>query len=49
MQIKQIYTLMNDVTSEILGKTGIVNEDLTNVVDLGNEIFNRRVIKQYVD
>ena len=48
MQIKQIYTLMNDVTSEILGKTGIVNEDLTNVVDLGNEIFNNASVDAYV-
>lgn len=48
MQIKQIYTLMNSVTSEILGKTGIVNEDLTNVVDLGNEIFNNASVDAYV-
>lgn len=48
MQVKQIYTLMNDVTGEILGKTGIVNEDLTNVVDLGNEIFNNASVDAYV-
>lgn len=48
MQVKQIYTLMNAVTGEILGKTGIVNEDLTNVVDLGNEIFNNASVDAYV-
>lgn len=48
MQVKQIYNLMNAVTSEILGKTDLVNEDLTNVVDLGNEIFNNASVDAYV-
>lgn len=48
MQVKQIYNLMNAVTSEILGKTALVNEDLTNVVDLGNEIFNNASVDAYV-
>ena len=40
MEIRQIYGLMNTVTSEVLGRTGIVSEDLSNVVDIGSEIFN---------
>lgn len=48
MNVKQIYDLMNSVTSEVLGKTEVVNEDLTNVVDLGTEIFNAKAVDNYV-
>lgn len=48
MTIKQIYELMNNVTSEVLGKTGLVAEDLSNVVDVGTEMFNASAIDNYV-
>ena len=48
MNVKQIYDLMNSVTSEVLGKTEVVNEDLTNVVDLGTEIINASAVDNYV-
>lgn len=48
MQIKQIYQLMNTVTNEILGESAIVNEDLSNVVDIGTAIFNANAIDAYV-
>lgn len=48
MVVKQIYELINSVSSEVLGKTGIVNEDLTGVVDLGNEVFNQGAVDNYV-
>lgn len=48
MKVEQIYTLMNNVTSEIIGKTDIVKEDLSNVVDLGKEIFNNAGVDNYV-
>lgn len=48
MTINQIATLMNGVTSEILGKTDIVKEDLSNVVDIGTEIFNVSAVDNYV-
>ena len=48
MEIKQIYELMNNVTKEVLGETTIINEDLTNVVDIGNEIFNASAVDNYV-
>lgn len=48
MNVNQIYALMNNVTSEILGKTEIVNEDLSNVVDLGKEIFDNASVDNYV-
>ena len=48
MEVKQIYSLMNTVTSEILGKQELVAEDLSNVVDIGNEIFNANAVDTYV-
>lgn len=48
MEVKQIYSLMNTVTSEVLGESVIVNEDLSNVVDVGTEIFNANAVDRYV-
>lgn len=48
MQVKQIYQLMNGVTSEILGNTGIVKEDLSNIVDVGTQLFDATSIDNYV-
>lgn len=48
MVVKQIYDLINSVSGEVLGKTGIVKEDLTGVVDLGNEVFNQGAVDNYV-
>lgn len=48
MDVVQIKDLMNNVTSEILGKTDIINEDLSNIVDVGNEIFDTTAIDNYV-
>ena len=48
MTVKQIYDLMNNVTSEVLGKTGLVAEDLSNVVDVGTELFNASAVDNYV-
>jgi len=48
MQVKQIYELMNTVTGEVLGKTDLVAEDLSNVVDVGTEVFNANAMDNYV-
>lgn len=48
MKVAQIYSLMNTVTSEVLGKSDLVNEDLSNVVDIGTEIFNADAMDNYV-
>lgn len=48
MDVKQIYTLINRVSGEVLGKTGIVTEDLTGIVDLGKEVFNQNAVDNYV-
>ena len=48
MEVKQIYTLINSVSGEVLGKTDIVTEDLTGIVDLGEEVFNQNALDNYV-
>lgn len=48
MEVKQIYQLINTVSGEVLGKTDLVQEDLTGVVDLGTEIFNQNAVDNYV-
>lgn len=40
MEMQQVYQLANDVTTELLGKSDLVQEDLSNVVDLGKELFD---------
>ena len=48
MEVKQIYSLINSVSDEVLGKTDIVKEDLTGIVDLGTEVFNQGAVDNYV-
>ena len=48
MQVTQLYTLINNVTKEILGDTAVVNEDLSNVVDIGKSIFDQTSVDNYV-
>ena len=48
MNVKQIYSIVNAVSSEVLGKTDIVKDDLTGIVDLGTEVFNQGAVDNYV-
>lgn len=48
MKVSQIYELMNSVTREVLGEEAVVNEDLSNVVDIGTALFNASAIDAYV-
>ena len=48
MKVSQIYELMNSVTKEVLGEEAVVNEDLSNVVDIGTALFNASAIDAYV-
>lgn len=48
MEITQIYTLINNVSGDVLGKTDIVARDLTGLVDLGKEVFNQNAVDDYV-
>lgn len=48
MTVAQIYDIINPITKEILGETAIVNEDLSNIVDIGKEIFDATEVDNYV-
>lgn len=48
MEVNKIYELINKVSGEVLGKTDIVAEDLTGIVDLGTEVFNQNAVDNYV-
>lgn len=48
MEVKQIYNLINSVSKEVLGSNELVSEDLTGIVDLGNEVFNQNAVDNYV-
>ena len=48
MEVTQIYNLMNQVTEEILGQSNVIAEDLSNVVDVGTQVFNATDVDSYV-
>lgn len=48
MEVKQIYELVNNITKSVLGDSAVVNEDLTNVVELGTALFNANSVDNYV-
>lgn len=47
MKVEQIYRIVNSMTEEILGKTDIVAEDLSNIVDIGKQMLGATDIENY--
>ena len=48
MLVTQVKDLVNIATKEALGAEAIQTEDLTNVVDMGEAIFNAKAVDAYV-
>ena len=48
MKVTQLFELVNVATKETLGTETVVNEDLTNIVDIGKEIINTDNVDNYV-
>lgn len=48
MEMSQVYELVNTATQEVLGESAVVAEDLSNVVDIGTQIFNASAVDAYV-
>ncbi len=48
MKITQLFALMNTTTQEVLGETAVVQEDLSNVVDIGKQIIDSDNVDSYV-
>lgn len=49
MKVTQLHELINSVTQEILGETGVIQEDLSNVVDVGKLIVDSDNVDNYVN
>lgn len=48
MKISQVASLMNTVTSELVGDIAVLNEDLSNVVDAGKALFDNTSYDNFV-
>ena len=48
MEVKQIYKFVNDTVKEVLGDEALVQEDLSNIVDIGNAVFDGNAFDKYV-
>lgn len=48
MIISQVYDFVNVATKEALGEGVVVNEDLSNIVDIGDRVFNANAMDKYV-
>ena len=48
MEVSQVYDIVNGMTHEILGESAVVNEDLSNVVDMGKAIFDNTSYDKFV-
>jgi hypothetical protein len=48
MKITQAYDFVNYATQQALGETAVVTEDLSNIVSIGEAIFNANAMDRYV-
>lgn len=48
MEINQVYEFVNAATEESIGESALVQEDLSNVVDVGTAIFNANAFDAFV-
>ena len=48
MKVTQIHNIVNTITKEVLGETAVVNEDLSNIVDIGTQVFDANATEAYV-
>ena len=48
MTVNQVYNILNTITWELLGESAVVQEDLSNVVELGNSFASVAGLDNYV-
>lgn len=48
MQVTQIYALVNAATNSVLGETAVLEEDLSNIVDIGKAVVDTDNVDNYV-
>lgn len=47
MDVKQIYSFVNDATKQAVGEEVILAEDLSNIIDVGKAVFNANALDNY--
>ena len=48
MEVSQVYEIVNEAAAQTLGRENPVQEDMSNLVDIGNEIFNSEAVDKWV-
>ena len=48
MKVSQIYEIVNSITSEALGESAVLAEDLSNIADVGRALFDNMSVDNYV-
>ena len=48
MEVSQVYQFVNTAAQESIGDSAVLSEDLSNIVDVGNAIFNASAFDKYV-
>ena len=48
MRMEQVYQILNTITGEVLGDSVVVNEDLSNIVDIGKAFQNAGGLDNFV-
>lgn len=48
MKVEQVYNIVNTLTQEYIGGETLVQEDLSNIVDIGSETINLDNLDKYV-
>ncbi len=48
MKVTQIYSIVNSAVGEVTGKTDLVLEDLSNIVDVGKAVIDTDNLDNYV-
>ena len=48
MKIKQVYEIVNDAQKQVLGEESLIQEDLSDVVSVGESIANANLYDKFV-
>lgn len=48
MDMNQVATIVNALSQQYMGETAVTNADLSNVVDIGNAVFDLNSVDHYV-
>lgn len=48
MEVKQVYEIANEATKQAIGESAVLEQDLSNVVDVGNKVLQANALDHYV-